>query len=66
MQECKNPVVKKAVEDYLAGRTTISGAAKKAGITIWEMEQYLVSEGYRSQYSAEDLQEEFRVLAKQK
>ncbi|MFH1224510.1 MAG: hypothetical protein V1676_01775 [Candidatus Diapherotrites archaeon] len=62
----KNYVKRKAAENYKAGRTTISGAAKKAGITIWEMEQYLVSNGYRSQYSTEELQEEFRLLVKQK
>lgn len=62
----KNYVKRKAAENYRAGRTTISGAAKKAGITIWEMEQYLVSQGYRSQYSTEEMQEEFRMLAKQK
>lgn len=49
---------RKAAQDYMAGKTTISGAALKADVTVWEMEQYLVSAGFKSQYSAEDLKEE--------
>ena len=55
-------IKKKAAKEYKAGKITISGAAAKANITIWEMEQYLVSEGFKSQYSAEDLKKEMKSL----
>lgn len=50
--------LQKAAQAYLAGKTTMSGAAEKAGLTVWEMQQYLISQGFKSQYSVEDLEEE--------
>lgn len=58
----KDFMKKKAAEDYLCGKITISEAANDAGITIWEMEQYLVSRGFKSSYSAEDLKAEIKLL----
>ncbi|MBI4919657.1 UPF0175 family protein [archaeon] len=52
-----------AARDYLEGRVTISKAAMLAGITLWEMEQYLVSAGFVSKYSLKDLEEELKLLA---
>lgn len=52
----------KAAEDYVKGRITLSEAAKKAELTIWEMEQYLVANGYKSGYSVEDLEKELLLL----
>lgn len=54
----KNYIKRKAAENYMGGKITISKAAEKAGITVWEMEQYLVNKGFKSQYSIEDLKEE--------
>ena len=54
----KTRIKKKAAKDYAAGKITISNAAEKAGLTVWEMEQYLVLNGFKSQYSIEDLNEE--------
>lgn len=54
----KSRMKRKAVEEYKAGKTTISKAAEKAGLTVWEMEQCLLSQGFKSQYSIEDLKEE--------
>ncbi|MBI5553625.1 MAG: UPF0175 family protein [Candidatus Diapherotrites archaeon] len=54
--------LKETASDYRSGRITLSLAARNAGITLWEMEQYLVSQGFRSQYSIEDLQEELKQL----
>ena len=62
----KNYAKRKAAEEYRAGRVTISRAAEKASMTLWEMEQYLVSQGYKSQYSIEDLEEELKKMAKRK
>ena len=58
----QNYMKRKASEHYLSGKTTISKAAEKAGLTIWEMEQYLVSKGFKSQYSIEDLKEEIKKI----
>jgi hypothetical protein len=41
----------------------MSEAAKKAQITIWEMEQYLIENGYKSSYSIEDLKSELKLLS---
>ena len=58
----KNLIKKKAAQDYIQGKITISEAAHKAEITIWEMKQYLVEEGYKSSYSIEDLDKEMKLL----
>ena len=52
----------KASEEYIKGNITLSKAAKQADITIWEMEKFLVEQGYKSDYSIEDLEEEMKVL----
>ena len=52
----KEKMQKKASEEYIRGKTTMSEAAKKAGITIWEMEKYLTGQGFKSSYSSEDLE----------
>jgi len=49
---------KKAAEEYKKGKITISKAAERAGVTVWEMENFLVEEGYVSSYSVKDLEEE--------
>ena len=53
---------KKAAEQYVKGRITLSEAAGKAELTIWEMEQYLVESRYKSSYSIEDLNNELKLL----
>ena len=52
----------KAAERYTRGEITMSRAAEEAGITIWEMEKFLVEKGYKSTYSIEDLIDEFSSL----
>jgi len=49
---------------YVEGKTSISGAAEMAGLTIPEMVQLLVSKGYRSSYSLEDFRKGVRMLQK--
>ncbi len=53
---------KKAAESYMKGELSISGAADTAKITVWEMMNYLVDEGYRSDYSGTDMMEEIELL----
>lgn len=53
---------KKAKEKYMEGKITLSQAAKMANATIWEMQQYLVESGYKSEYSITDLEEDLKTL----
>lgn len=55
-------VREKAAEKYRSGRVTLSEAARRAGLTLWEMESYLVEHGYKSGYSVEDLDKELCSL----
>ena len=52
----------KAAEDYIKGKITLSEASHVAEITIWEMERFLVEQGFKSDYSLEDLKNESRLL----
>lgn len=52
----------RAAQAYREGRVTLSEAAERADLTVWEMEQYLVHHGYRSSYSIEDLSAELDAL----
>jgi predicted HTH domain antitoxin len=64
MEKCKNSVEKKAAKSYVEGKTTLSESARQAGLTLLEMEEYLVGKGFKSQYSVEDLQKEVGLLSK--
>lgn len=55
-------IKRKAAREYSEGRISLSKAAEKANTTVWEMEQYLVSKGFKSEYSIEDLKEELALL----
>ena len=57
-----NFIKKKASEDYTKGRLTFSKAAKLAGLTLWEMEEYLLSQGFISRYSIDNLEKEMKIL----
>ncbi|MBI2672201.1 UPF0175 family protein [Candidatus Woesearchaeota archaeon] len=52
----------KAKQKYLVKKVTLSEAAKIARITIWEMQKYLIEEGYKSEYSIDDLKEDMSLL----
>ena len=62
MHGLKDLLAKKAAEDYVRGKVTLSQAAKMAELTFWEMEKYLVDNGFKSSYSVEDLAKEMRLL----
>lgn len=55
-------VKERAAEKYVGGKVTLSEAAHQAGLTLWEMEQYLVERGFKSSYSIEDLEREVKLL----
>ena len=53
---------RKSAEEYIKGNITLSEAARKAKLTIWDMEKYLIEQGYKSSYSIEDLKKEMKIL----
>ena len=59
-------VKEQAAQEYIEGKITLSEAAHRGELTLWEMEHYLVDKGYTSSYSIEDLQEELNFLDKKK
>ncbi len=52
----------KAAQAYREGRITLSEAAERSDLTLWEMQQYLVHQGYQSDYSIRDLDRELDIL----
>ncbi|HLC81345.1 MAG TPA: UPF0175 family protein [Candidatus Nanoarchaeia archaeon] len=54
----------RAAQQYKEGKITFSEAAHRAGLTIWDMQHYLIDTGFRSEYSLDDLQKEMRLLKK--
>jgi len=53
---------KKAAEEYKKGNITFSEASHQAGLTLWEMEKFLVEQGFKSSYSTEDFEKEMKNL----
>ncbi len=53
----------KALKKYAAGRISISEAAERAGMSIWEFESYAVQRGFKSSYSIEDLESELKDVS---
>jgi len=60
----KELIREKVAQMYMSGKITLSEAASHAGLTLWEMEHYLVDHGFRSEYSIEDLEKEIKSLEK--
>src|SRR3989338_4570147 len=58
----QDTIKKKAAQEYMRGKITMSEAAHRAEITIFDMEQYLLEQGYRSSYSIEDLEKEMKFI----
>lgn len=59
-------IMEKVAQSYREGKITLSGAAKIAEVTLWEMEKYLVEKGFKSSYSLEDLESELKTLERKK
>ncbi len=47
---------------YEQGKISISKAAEDTGLTVGEIEEYMVRKGYRSKYSTVDLERELELL----
>ena len=56
----------RAAASYRKGEVTLSEAAHRAGLTLWEMERYLVEQGFISSYLTDDLEHELRVLGEKR
>ena len=56
----ENLIKSKVAQKYKEGKITLSEAAHQAEITIWEMERYLIEQGFKSSYSIEDLNNEIK------
>lgn len=54
----------RAARKYLSGTITLSEASHQAGLTLWEMETYLVDHGFKSSYSIDDLSNELTRLGR--
>lgn len=55
-------IKRKVVEEYIKGNITFSEAAYRSGVSLWEMEKYMVENGFKSNYSIEDLERELKFL----
>ena len=55
----------RALQSYIQGKITLTEAAYQAGLTLWEFEQYLIQQGYKSDYSLEDMEKELNILVKE-
>lgn len=64
MEGYKQQMKEKVLQSYLQGKITLTEAAYQAGLTVWEFEQYLIQQGYKSDYSLEDLEKELKILNK--
>ena len=55
----------KSAQAYREGKITLTEAAHRAGLTLWDFQHYLVDKGFVSSYSVENLSEELELLRKQ-
>ncbi|MFW6141272.1 MAG: UPF0175 family protein [Candidatus Saliniplasma sp.] len=62
MKSYEMHLIEKAVDRYRKGEITINRAADIASITVWEMEKFLIDQGYISSYSVDDLKKEIKEL----
>jgi len=52
----------KSAQLYREGKITLTEAAHRAGLTLWDFQHYLVDKGFVSSYSVEDMSEELKLL----
>ncbi len=57
-----NDKIKEILRKYEPGKISISKAAEETGLTVGEIEEYMVRKGYRSKYSTVDLERELELL----
>ena len=52
----------RVLRKYEQGKISISRAAEETGLTVGEIEDYMIRKGYRSKYSTVDLERELELL----
>ena len=52
----------RAAQWYKEGKITFSEAAHRTGLTLWDMQHYLIDTGFKSEYSLDDLQKEMGLM----
>lgn len=52
----------RVLRKYEQGKISISRAAEETGLTVGEIEEYMVRKGYRSKYSTVDMERELELL----
>ena len=52
----------RVLRKYEKGKISISRAAEETGLTVGEIEEYMVRKGYRSKYSTVDMERELELL----
>lgn len=58
----KEIMKRKSAEEYMKGDITLSEAARISELSIFNMERYLIENGFKSQYSIKDLKEELKKV----
>ena len=58
----RNSRKQRAAASYRKGEVTLSEAAHRAELTLWNMERYLVEQGIASSYSTDDLERALHAL----
>jgi len=58
----KEIMKRKSAEEYMKGAITLSEAARISELSIFNMEKYLIENGFKSQYSIKDLKEELKRI----
>ena len=48
---------------YGSGKLTLAGAAREAGVSLWEMMDYVKTKKITAQYDLEDLQRDLKTVA---
>ncbi len=54
----------RAAQAYREGKVTLTEAAHRAGISLWDFQHYMVDKGFVSSYSIEDMMDEVHVLGR--
>ena len=52
----------RAARLYGEGKITLTEAAHRANLTLWDFQHYLIDKGFVSSYSVEDISEELKLL----
>ncbi|MBS3148861.1 UPF0175 family protein [Candidatus Woesearchaeota archaeon] len=58
----KNINKERAANLYREGKITLTEAAHRASLTLWDFQHYLIDKGFVSSYSTEDLSEELKLI----